>query len=88
MSLASTNKRPLASLTPSDSATYTRLPAPLISRIRLRELEPFKGKTLKEARDFLRTLEVMFAISKATYSADFEKVLYRVMFLVGEPRKN
>ena len=59
-----------------------------LARIKLRKLDPFKGKTLKEARNFLRTLELVFALSGTAYSSKQEKVLYRVMFLIGEPRKN
>jgi hypothetical protein len=57
------------------------------SRPRLREPETFKGKTLKEARDFIRLLELVFALAPDAYSGDQEKVLYSVIFLVGEPRK-
>ena len=60
----------------------------MLGRIRLRELDLFKGKTLKEARNFLRTLELVFALLRQTYASDYDKVLYRVMYLVGEPRKN
>jgi hypothetical protein len=58
-----------------------------VSRPRLRELETFKGKTLKEARDFIRSLELVFALAPDAYSKDQKKVLYGVMFLVGEPRE-
>jgi hypothetical protein len=57
------------------------------NRPRLREPDTFKGKTLKEARDFIRSLELVFALAPDTYSGDQEKVLYGVMFLVGEPRE-
>jgi hypothetical protein len=57
------------------------------SRPHLREPDTFKGKTLKEARDFIRSLELVFALAPDTYSGDQEKVLYSIMFLVGEPRK-
>jgi hypothetical protein len=57
------------------------------SRPRLREPDTFKGKTLKEARDFIRLLELVFALAPDAYSGDQEKVLYSVMFLAGELRK-
>jgi hypothetical protein len=57
------------------------------SRPRLREPETFKGKTLKEARDFIQLLELVFTLALDVYSGDQEKVLYGIMFLVGEPRK-
>lgn len=56
-------------------------------RMKLKEPEPFRGKTLKEARDFIRTLELVFALSGQAYSMEREKVLYGVMFLAGEPRE-
>jgi hypothetical protein len=58
-----------------------------VSRPRLREPDTFKGKTLKEARDFIRSLELVFALAPDVYSGDQEKVLYSVMFLAGEPRE-
>ncbi|KAI7182304.1 hypothetical protein KC363_g8831 [Hortaea werneckii] len=66
------------------------LPAPQgrLGRLKLREPEPFKGKTLKEARDFVRTLELVFALAGDAYATDRERTLYGVMFLAGEPRKN
>ena len=43
---------------------------------------------MKEARDFLRTLELVFALARQTYASDYEKVLYSVMYLAGELRNN
>jgi hypothetical protein len=57
------------------------------SRPRLKEPDTFKGKTLKEARDFIRSLELVFALAPDAYSAEQEKILYGVMFLAGEPRE-
>jgi hypothetical protein len=57
------------------------------SRPRLRELETFKGKTLKEARDFIRSLELVFALTPDAYGIEREKILYGVMFLAGEPQE-
>lgn len=57
------------------------------SRPRLREPETFKGKTLKEARDFIRSLELVFALAPEAYPIETEKVLYGVIFLAGEPRE-
>jgi hypothetical protein len=57
------------------------------SRPRLREPDTFKGKTLKEARDFIRSLELVFALAPDAYSIERERILYGVMFLAGEPRE-
>lgn len=54
-------------------------------RPRLREPRFYKGKTLKEARAFIKELEVIFALARGSYQLDHEKVLYGVMFLAGEP---
>jgi len=59
----------------------------LANRPRLKEPEPFKGKTLKEAREFIRSLELVFALAPDAYPEDSEKVLYGVMFLAGEARE-
>jgi hypothetical protein len=53
----------------------------------LKEPDTFKGKTLKEARDFIRSLKLVFALTPEAYSSEREKILYGVMFLAGEPRK-
>jgi hypothetical protein len=53
----------------------------------LKEPDTFKGKTLKEARDFIRSLELVFALAPKAYSSEREKILYSVIFLVGEPRE-
>ena len=58
-----------------------------LSRLRLKELDTFKGKTLKEARDFIRSLELVFALAPKAYSSERKKILYSIIFLVGEPRK-
>jgi hypothetical protein len=50
----------------------------------LREPTPFKGDSVKEARDFIRALEIIFAISGDVYTTERERVLYGVMFLAGE----
>ena len=47
----------------------------------------FKGDNIKKARAFLRELDLIFAIARGTYSTDSEKVLYSVIYLVGEPAK-
>lgn len=64
------------------------MPSNRSGRLKLREPEPFKGKTLKEARDFVRTLELVFALAGDAYATDRERTLYGVMFLAGEPREN
>jgi hypothetical protein len=57
------------------------------SRLRLKEPDTFKGKTLKEARDFIRSLKLVFALTPKAYSSERKKILYSVIFLAGEPRK-
>lgn len=57
-------------------------------RLKLREPRPLRGKTLKEARDFVRTLELVFALEGDAYAADRERTPYGVMFLAGELREN
>lgn len=67
-----------------DSETSLPVRTALSSRPRLKEPTPFKGNTIKESRNFIRELEVTFAITAGTYPTDREKVLYGVMFLAGE----
>ena len=57
------------------------------SRLRLKELDIFKGKTLKEAREFICSLELIFTLALEAYSLERKKILYSIMFLAGEPRK-
>jgi len=54
-------------------------------RPRLKEPSPYKGRTIKEARAFIKELEVIFALAKSSYQTEQDKVLYGVMFLAGEP---
>ena len=58
-----------------------------LSRPYLKELDTFKEKTLKEARDFIRSLKLIFTLTPKAYSSERKKILYSIMFLVGEPRK-
>jgi hypothetical protein len=58
-----------------------------LSRPRLKELDTFKGKILKEARDFIRSLKLVFALAPKAYSSERKKILYSIIFLVGEPYK-
>lgn len=67
------------------SASASHAHRGLSNRPRLREPNTFKGKTLKEARDFVRSLELVFALAPDVYQYDRERVLYGVMFLAGEP---
>lgn len=64
------------------------VPRAIASRPRLKEPTPFKGDTIKEARNFIRDLEVIFALAASTYPTDREKVLYGVMFLAGEAHES
>lgn len=45
-------------------------------RRRFRDLEPFKGRTLKEATIFISLLKVIFEIDPVTYKTEREKVLF------------
>ncbi|KAI7171343.1 hypothetical protein KC316_g11060 [Hortaea werneckii] len=74
--------------TSTRSAGDAPVPPNRSGRLKLREPEPFKGMTLKEARDFVRTLELVFALAGDAYATDRERTLYGVMFLAGEPREN
>jgi hypothetical protein len=59
----------------------------LFNRPQLRKPEVFRGKTLKEAREFIHTLELVFALAPSAYSSDRNQVLYGVMFLASAPRE-
>jgi hypothetical protein len=59
----------------------------LSNRPQLRKPEVFRGKTLKEAREFIHTLELVFALAPSAYSSDRNRVLYGVMFLASAPRE-
>ena len=70
---------------PSACSTHARRRLP--NRLQLKEPNTFKGKTLKEAYNFIQSLELVFALLPNTYQEDREKVLYRVMFFASELRK-
>lgn len=55
---------------------------------RVRQPELFKAKTLKEARKFIRQLEVIFQLAPADYGGEHAKVLYASMYLDGEVADN
>jgi hypothetical protein len=59
----------------------------ILSRSCLKELDTFKRKTLKEARDFIRSLKLIFALTPKAYSLEYKKILYSIIFLIGEPYK-
>jgi hypothetical protein len=59
----------------------------LANRPQMRKPEVFRGKTLKEAREFIHTLELVFALAPSAYSSDRNRVLYGVMFLASAPRE-
>jgi hypothetical protein len=42
----------------------------LSNRPQLQKPEVFRGKTLKEAREFIHTLELVFALALSAYSSD------------------
>ena len=68
----------------NDGATLSRNSG---GRLKLKEPTPFEGKSIREARSFLRELELNFALSGDLYSIDKDKVLYGVMFLAGDPQE-
>jgi len=57
------------------------------SRLCLKEPDTFKGKTLKEARDFIQSLKLVFALAPKAYSLECKKILYGIVFLIGKLRK-
>ena len=80
----SVRETPDRSSTPASSVAH----APsLASRPKLKEPKAFRGNNIKEARNFIRDLDVIFALAGNTYPTDREKVLYGVMFLEGEPHE-
>ena len=81
---ALSNKGRAAQPTPSLRAASDTVTPTHSSRLKLREPTPFKGDDIKAARDFIRNLEIVFALLGSAYSLDCEKVLYRVMFLAGD----
>jgi hypothetical protein len=75
-----------SSQAPSARSTHAEYSG-LSNRPQLRKPEVFKGKTLKEAREFIHTLELVFALAPSAYSSDRNRVLYGVMFLASTPRE-
>lgn len=72
----------------SSTLSYRERPMRSAGGPRLRQPDPFKGKTLKEARTFLRQLESIFALSGDQYRDSHAKILYASMFLEGETADN
>ena len=81
---ALSNKGRAAQPTSSLRAASDTVTPTYSSRLKLREPTPFKEDNMKAARDFIRDLEIVFALLGSAYSLDREKVLYGVMFLVGD----
>lgn len=54
------------------------------SRPKMKDPKPFTGDSIKEAREFLRALKIIFANSGPEYSDDRSKVLYGVMWLAAD----
>ena len=79
---------PLRESTPAESTASSwrgdSSSSGLAVRPKLREPKLFTAKSIKEARNFLQDLEVIFALSKGVYTTEQEKVLYGVMFLAGD----
>lgn len=75
-------------LAPSDSASQVGGPGIVTGskRRRYKDPEPFKGKTLQEARIFLSSLKTIFQIDPVTYETELEKVLFASTWLGGEPK--
>ena len=71
-----------------ETSSYRSSVAPpassLSARPKLKEPKTFKGDTIKEARVFIRELEVIFALAKDSYQTEEEKVLYGVLYLTGD----
>lgn len=55
----------------------------------LRPKDPpeYKGKTLKEHREFCRSCEVAFRLLPQEFSYNRDKVLWAMQYIVGEPRE-
>ena len=57
------------------------------TRPKLKEPTPYKANSVRAYRVFLRKLALVFALLGNTYTTDAARVLYRVIYLVGEASK-
>jgi len=77
-------------LVPDDSVSQVGTHTQVASRGRIkhRDPEPYKGKTLKEATIFLNSLKTIFKLGLTTYAPESTRVLYASTWLTGDPRDN
>lgn len=80
-------ERPGMERTPSTHSSVVPPASLTSSRPRLKEPVPFDGSSIKQARGFIRELELIFALSGNVYTTDEDKVLYGVMFLAGDTQE-
>lgn len=78
---------------PSIHATHKRnasptLPQPHPKRtIKPKDPSEYKGKNLKEHREFVRSCEVAFQLLPHEFQQERDKVLWAMQFLAGDPRE-
>jgi hypothetical protein len=51
--------------------------------VRMKDPEPFKARTIKEATTFLRQLETIFRINARDFESEERRILYASQFLTG-----
>ena len=69
------------------SAAQALTPPQLRRSLRPKDPPEYKGKTLKEHREFCRSCEVAFRLLQSEFSYDRDKVLWAMQYIVGEPRE-
>lgn len=51
---------------------------------RIKEPKPFKGKSVREAREFIRAFKIIFANSPGAYASHHQRVAYAISFVQGD----
>jgi hypothetical protein len=58
---------------------------PMRTHIRTKPPPEYKGRNIKEHKDFVKACEVAYRLAPTEYPTDAVKVLYAVQYLTGEP---
>jgi hypothetical protein len=78
---------PVETSTRSQSAPQAHALAPVRRTLKPKSPNEYRGKNLKEHREFFRSCEIAFRLLPQEFAVDNDKVLWAMQYLGGDPRE-
>jgi len=86
-SLSESHEGSTVSFTGSKRSSTGELATPLRRNLRPERLEYYRGRTLKEHREFFRRAETAFRLTPENFLSDHTRIVFAMQYLRGEPEE-